>query len=352
MKENHKGIDSRNMTDDLSQCRSFLMGMAILAVVMFHVRARSVCPEGALAAFLNDIVGAGHGGCDFFLFLSGFGLAFSLAKDDDLSRYLGRRARKLFPAYYPFILVYIGCVALLRGITWREALGNLTFTGFWFQWNNQFNWYVQTVVVFYLLAPVVYRVLLKLGTGWKGLLALMAFALALQVIFWGEYQMIAVTRVPVFLLGMLIGCRKTKLPWTRGRLALVAAVFLAGAVFWRVTLPYVQWGNGLYWYPFLLLAPSMSFLTAALRPYWLRVRWLRKLDRLVCVCGECSFEIYLVHLLFFETLLVHRQGNLFWLVMAAVFIAAGIGYHYLVAFIVKKLRASREKTGESIHGSI
>lgn len=337
MKENDKGIFSRDMIADLSQCRTFLMGMAILAVVMFHVRARSVCPEGALAALLNDIVGAGHGGCDFFLFLSGFGLAFSLAKDRNLPRYLGRRAKKLFPAYYPFILVYIGCVAALRGITWREALGNLTFTGFWFQWGNQFNWYVQTVAAFYLLAPAVYWVLEKLGSGWKGLLALMVFALALQVVFWGKYQMIAITRVPVFLLGMVLGSWKTGLPWTKERLALAVVTFLAGAVFWRMTLPYVDWGNGLYWYPFLLLAPSMSLLTAALRPHWLQVRWLRKLDRMVCICGECSLEIYLVHLLFFETLLVNRQGNLFWLVMAVVFTAAGIGYHYLVEAAVKKL---------------
>lgn len=337
MKENKKGIFSRDMIADLSQCRTFLMGMAIMAVVMFHVRARSICPEGALAAFLNDIVGAGHGGCDFFLFLSGFGLSFSLARDSNLPRYLGRRAKKLFPAYYPFILVYIGCAAALRGITWLETLGNLTFTGFWFQWNNQFNWYVQTVVAFYLLAPAVYWALKKLGNGWKGLLALMAFALALQVVFWGKYQMIAITRVPVFLFGMFLGSRKTELPWTKGRLALTAVVFLAGVVFWRTTLPYVDWGNGLYWYPFLLLAPSMSLLTAALRPYWLKVWWLRKLDRLVCICGECSFEIYLVHLLFFETLLVHRQGNLFWLMMAVVFTAAGIGYHYLVEAAVKKL---------------
>lgn len=327
-----------DMLGDLSQSRTFLMGTAILAIVLFHVRAHSICPEGALAETLNDIVGMGYGGSDVFFFLSGFGIAWSLKRDRNYGRYLGRRARKLFPAYYPFILVYIGVVAAIRGITCKEALGNLTFVGFWFQWGNQFNWYIQSAMLFYLLAPGADWVMDR-WKGWRAWAILGGGALVLQGLFFGDYQMIAITRVPVFLLGMFLGkLERGSISWTRGRLAGLTAVFLGGLVFWRVSLRYLTWGNGLYWYPFLVLAPTGCLLAAGARPWWLRFSWLKRIDDLISLCGKCSYEIYLIHLLFFETILANREGNLYWLIMAVIFTALGIGYHYAVDYVVGKCK--------------
>lgn len=326
----------RDMLTDLSDSRTFLMGTAILGIVLFHMRAKSICPEGALAAFFNDLVGMGYGGSDVFFFLSGFGIAWSLKRDSHYGRYLTRRAKKLFPAYYPFILLYILSVAWIRGITGKEILGNLTFIGFWFQWDNQFNWYIQSAMAFYLLAPAAYRVVEE-WRDWRSWLLLTVFALALQVVFFGEYQMIAITRVPVFLLGLYLGTlEKGSMAWTRRRLAAVVTLFLGGLVLWKMSQPRLTWGNGLYWYPFLVLAPAGCLLTAALRPYWLRLGWVRKIDEVICLCGRCSYEIYLVHLLFFETILAKQTGNLFWLTMAVMFTALGVGYHFLISWAMRK----------------
>lgn len=335
MKE--KSIFSRDMLTDLSESRTFLMGFGILGIVLFHARAHSICPEGFLAALLNDLVGMGYGGCDVFFFLSGFGLAHSLRRNDQYGPYLARRAKKLFPAYYPFIAVYMAAVAWIRGITGKEILGNLTFLGFWFQWGNQFNWYIQSVMVFYLLAPILYRVTEK-WKGWKSLVILGCIALGLQAAFWGSYLLIAISRVPVFLLGMVLGNRERgSTPWTRGRLWTVAAIWVVGLLFRWLTLPCLTWGNGLYWYPFLLIAPAGCLLIAGLRPYWQSCRWLRRIDDLICLCGRCSYEIYLVHLLFFETILAKMEGNLFWLAMVPIFTALGIGYHYGVEAVKKRV---------------
>ncbi len=332
----------RNMSSDLSQSRSFLMGIAILGVVMFHVRARSWCPEDPVSQFLNTIISGGYGGCDIFLFLSGFGLAFSLNRDGNYLRYIGRRVYKLFPAYYPFILVFIASMMFLKGMTVLEALGNLTFTGFWLKQNMQFNWYVQSVMVFYLLAPAAYQLMKRLDFGWKGLLAVAVISLVSQLLFWGEYQLIAISRVPVFLLGLYFGgLKKERLGWSWKNLLALTMVLVAGIVFWRWSIPYLTWENGLYWYPFLLIAPALCLLLAWLRPYWLKVKPLAAVDRLICLCGVCSFEIYLIHDFVFEWLLVHIQGNLFWLIMAPVCTALGIGYHYLIESAMEKWKAAR-----------
>lgn len=336
MKEDKKKLFSRDMLDDLSESRTFLMGLAIVGIVLYHLRGNSVCPDSALARFLDDLMGMGYGGCDVFFFLSGFGIARSLGKDSNLPRYLGRRAKKLFPAYYPFILVFIFSLKRLWGISGREILGNLTFTGFWLHFRNQFNWYIQTAVAFYLLAPAASWVMRR-WKGWRAFGILGTVTLALQVLFFGDECMIAITRLPVFLLGMAFGDQKTgSMPWTKGRLTGLAAVFLGGFVFYWIAQPYILWGNGLYWYPFILMAPSFCLLAAALRHSWRPC--LRRIDGFVCLCGRCSFEIYLVHVLFFEYILVEREGNLFWLAMAVVCTALGILYHYGIAFVMGKLK--------------
>lgn len=337
MKEKRESLFSRDMLADLSDSRSFLMGVAILWIVLCHGRAYFPESRNTAEEFLNYLVSIGYGGCDIFLLLSGFGLAYSLKRDDHYGRYLGRRARKLFPAYYPFILVYMGAVAVLRGISAKEILGNLTFVGFWFSWKNQFNWYIQAVMVFYLAAPLVYRIL-KTWKKWAAMIILGTAALGLQVVFFGKYQMIAIARIPVFLLGMLLGCReKGSMYWTKGRLGCVLAVFVVGVCFRRAVEPHITWGNGLHWYPFLLLAPSGCFLAAGLRPFWLRFSLFRAIDDMVCLCGRCSYEIYLVHLLFFETLLVGREEDLLWKSMLIAGPVLGIGYHYVVDAVMRKV---------------
>lgn len=352
MEERTETLFSRDMQADLSESRTFLMGIAILGVVMYHVRTNSVCPAGVLAGFLDDMAGMGYGGCDIFFFLSGFGIAWSLKKDPCYHRYLGRRAKKLFPAYYPFIVVFIFSLTQLWGISGREILGNLTFLGFWFQWKNQFNWYIQSAMAFYVLAPAAFWVMRK-WRGWIAFAILGIVTLILQMIFFGDYRMIAITRVPVFLLGMAFGYReKGSTLWTRGKLAVVSAVFLGGLVFYRMSKPYITWENGLYWYPFVLMAPGFCLLAAALRPYLLRLPGLRWVDGVVCLCGRCSYEIYLVHILFFEFIFAERKGNRFWFSMALAFMALGIVYHYAVTFVMEKLnkKAIRKAKGGEVRG--
>jgi len=58
----------------LSKYRQALMGIAILWVMMFHLPLRPGIP------IIKEFFNIGYGGVDIFLFLSGFGLYFSLSK--------------------------------------------------------------------------------------------------------------------------------------------------------------------------------------------------------------------------------------------------------------------------------
>ena len=57
----------------LSSYRGALMGIAIIWVMLYHLGNIDV-------SVISVIFGVGYGGVDIFLFLSGFGLYFSMSK--------------------------------------------------------------------------------------------------------------------------------------------------------------------------------------------------------------------------------------------------------------------------------
>ena len=59
----------------LSSYRGALMGVAIIWVMLYHLGDIDV-------SVISVIFGVGYGGVDIFLFLSGFGLYFSLSKKE------------------------------------------------------------------------------------------------------------------------------------------------------------------------------------------------------------------------------------------------------------------------------
>lgn len=314
----------RDLQGVLSGSRTFLMGAAMAWIVLAHLFAHLELPQGGVAAALYGCIADGYGGCDIFLFLSGFGLAHSLKGDPSPRNFLKRRARKLLPSYYPFILLYLAIMAATSGITAWEVFGDLTFTGFWFHWRHQFNWYIQALPAFYLLALLSGRVLEKLGSP-RAAAALGAGYLALLAVSFGRYQMVAVTRIPVFLLGFFLARWEKAVPWGRGTVLLSAAALILGVAVLRLTAPVTTWENGLYWYPFLLIAPALCVLLT-----WLRPCLPKAVDRFFCLFGKCSLEIYLIHDLAMEWLFQDMTGNTNWFALAAISCGLGIGYHHLV----------------------
>ena len=74
---------------DLSLFRNELKGLAILGVILCHMKL----PIGE--GLLKKLLFYGYSGVDVFLLLSGYGLYVSLSRSDDLGGYLRRRAARL-----------------------------------------------------------------------------------------------------------------------------------------------------------------------------------------------------------------------------------------------------------------
>ena len=60
------------------------------------------------------------------------------------------------------------------------------------------------------------------------------------------------------------------------------------------------WTHGLYWYPFILLAPGLCMLISVLMELINRWRIGKWITSILSLIGKHSFEVYLVHIPIFE----------------------------------------------------
>lgn len=320
----------------LRQYRSEIKGVAILWVVFFHAQL-------GLDGWLYQIQRIGYGGVDIFFFMSGFGLYHSLAKDCDLGRYLKRRAERILPSYLPFCLLWLAVMLPMYGgglaASVRIAVGNLTMLGYFGNVPLMINWYVSAMAVSLLLAPLLYAVLSECRHFGKTLIMLLAFSFALGLCFVDDITYTAVSRLPVFLLGMAaafptsekISGKKMAVFLTAGCAAALGVLF-----FCLEHLADLLISFAMYWHPFVLIAPALC---AGLG--WVFSNVHSKALSPLRLLGESSFEIFLFNV--WVELLGKRYGlcqtGVEWVLWSAASIALGCGYHWLI----ERIRRQKSK---------
>lgn len=320
------------MAVKISRYRDAVMGAAILWIMASHSNF-SFPPFPVLSQLANCIKADGFGGVDIFLFLSGFGLYLSLSRSPDPFLFYWKRLKRILPAYLPVLVVWL---LLQRDISLRRFLAgllyNLTGISFWAGKSPCFNWYMPALVSFYAAAPAFFQIIKRYGR--RGELCLIIFTLLMDLCFLGNYVMIAVSRFTIFALGMLMGRRF--LEERRLSLRFEAFTCLSGVLGYlllqllRQALPSAAlWNYGLYWYPFLLIAPAAVFLLCRFFSFLEAKAAGQKLLRVFQITGQCSLELYLIHIVVFPYL---RLPSLWpWPAIYAAAILAGCAYHALLS---------------------
>lgn len=176
----------------ISDARACMMGVFIIVIMLFHNSF------GALGPISVPFRLYGHWGVDAFLFLSGFGLYFSLKRtgDSGVLSFYKRRLARIIPA-----AVIAGSILYVCGMSgWLGILGlNL--------------WYIRTALIFYLLAPFICRLMVNGNAtcvlvfctvmGVIGVLVSVP-VLAHSGFVWQSTVSWTLARLPVFALGMYI----------------------------------------------------------------------------------------------------------------------------------------------------
>ena len=270
---------------DISNYRSELMGWSILWIMMLHFGFYSIVPLGFVAQY-------GYAGVEIFMFVSGFGLYFSLDKNPSLLIFYRRRLLRIFPTYY---IIGLLTSFLIFHDTVFQYLFRYTTIGFWLKDGLFADWFVPSILLLYLLAPF-FKVMGAKGQGVLSMILLVVSYLLVEssdVIDTDHYFLLY--RVPAFLFGMICA------HWLQqGRNMTWYYMTMLACIPLFVCL-YPQF-HQVYRYKYF----SVMFMMPVFVCFFILVsKYIKILNPLMRRMGEASLEIYLTQGLFFY-LIIHQ----------------------------------------------
>lgn len=195
---------------NISSCRNELMGIGIIGVLLNHLVLLSHihgCLEVVLSTTWHLVFTEG------FLLLSGFGLFWSLTKQNDTRQFLLRRIKRFLIPFFllsaPFFLTQM----LLKDESFFIYALRQTSIGFWIFGNYSGMWYIAISLMLYLTFPLCYKTI-QLDNTKKTIFLLLCYILGwyvvntiLNMVTPGYYQMVKVglVQIPAFYVGVLFG---------------------------------------------------------------------------------------------------------------------------------------------------
>lgn len=178
-------MDLKTNWNSFSKNRDAIYGVAIISILIFHffedVASSNISGGGRFVGEIyNTFVGSV--GVEFFVFLSGVGLYFSMTKDSRILCFFQKRLKKILPAYLIVTVPYwIAVDVVCKQKGWAVFAADISFITFFAHGTRTF-WYVLFIGLAYLTYPVVYKVLHTKYTEYFQLVVLIMIALLIQLL--------------------------------------------------------------------------------------------------------------------------------------------------------------------------
>lgn len=305
---------SQDFQSYFSKHRSYLMGISMICIMIFHQGFL----EGPVFSFFHA---CGHWGVDMFLVVSGFGIAHSLTKNSRKEFYR-HRINRLLPACIVF-----GCIRFAVTLSWYGL--DIPKRAFVLMPLSLTMWYIVAIVLFYLVAPY----LLKPVQRWKWKVLLVAVPLCLFIstidlsVIWPVDW--AIWRFPAFISGMVLYCSA---PWKVGRGYLVPASVVTVILFCLALTDVRVFSSTTYRYFILLFViPVFCYLFGGLE--WLTDKM--RLSQPVKWIGKLSLHVYLSHELCYNIVSRYSGSTPRQFVIALII---SFLYAYLVYVLTERIR--------------
>ena len=280
------------------------MGFAILWIMLFHLR---VPTDLAVIDFIRSV---GYGGVDIFLFLSGFGLYFSMSrKNFEIKKYYRSRFFRIVPEYW----VVIGIVFLAQMDFSARAFYLLvckaTTLGYWIGYRDE-SWFISCILFLYAIYPIYFKLFKKYGIKASfhfigaGFSLMLIYALTCIFFYdsknYGGFIILTYARIPIFFIGAIFGhwakdgCN-IKLTKRLKVIGLSAAIIASVAlVFFQTFLFYALQTCSLAYLPYIIITPVLSMLLAIFFDKY------KTIDKIFTVFGLMSLELYLCHIFIYK----------------------------------------------------
>lgn len=140
----------KRLIDTILNNKVLFSGIAILMILLYHQ------PDSGIIKGIYFY--PGFTGVDIFLFFSGFGLCYSLNKNS-LGEFYKRRFSRILPLY--MLLGLIAGLMHYQEYTIWDYICNMTSLSYWGLGGNEFDWYLSSLIIFYLAFPILYWVISK-----------------------------------------------------------------------------------------------------------------------------------------------------------------------------------------------
>ena len=295
----------------ISKYRGAIMGIAALWIFFFHTwTLMSVAPkEGSfnliysLELYFKRI---GFTGVDIFIFISGIGLTFAIKKESTLTFFYKRLRRIALPSLV---------IGIILGITQNQGLAeiirNISGYNFFTKDIYSFLWFIHAIIIFYILFPLYWKLFGKAENKilFTTNLILIWLIITLLVRDSLRYDFFGFTnRIPIFLLGILIGYLTQKYKdaafslniYVTLTIVLSVGLYLAYLANFKKMKLIVPCGNSFL--PSFLIASSLTFLIAKLLEITERhfPRFGKVVVTILSFFGSISLELYCVQIWFIE----------------------------------------------------
>lgn len=306
--------------------RKIWMGFAILWVIFFHFGYKPPDPLAALQS-------SGYSGVDIFFFASGIGCYLSYSRDKNAAAFIKRRFIRIMPTYFVFIVIWCTYKVITDGMDFTTVLGNIFCVQDLTGKDDGFNWYFGAMWIFYLLTPYFVAVADKI----KKPAGCVFFCLLLVLFsfpFWNAKALIIiVTRMPVYFLGMYLAKRSQesddKISLKFMLIATVLSIIsMAAFIVCYFKLHDELWNYGLWWYPFIITAPTICLYLSFICKQLEKKSAGQKILKAFSFIGSYTFELFLVHLFVFKevsSMIMERQPNHVIAIWFAALILVAIG---------------------------
>lgn len=302
------------------------MGFAILWVIFFHFGYKPPDPLAALQS-------SGYSGVDIFFFASGIGCYLSYSRDKNAAAFIKRRFIRIMPTYFVFIVIWCTYKVITDGMDFTTVLGNIFCVQDLTGKDGSFNWYFGAMWIFYLLTPYFVAVADKI----KKPAGCVLFCLLLVLFsfpFWNvKALIIIVTRLPVYFLGMYLAKRSQvsddKISLKFMLIATVLSIIsMAAFIVCYFKLHDELWNYGLWWYPFIITAPTICLYLSFISKQLEKKSVGQKILKAFSFIGSYTFELFLVHMFVFKevsSMIMERQPNHVIAIWFAALIPVAIG---------------------------
>lgn len=284
---------------DLSRYKEELYGICAIWIMLFHSYLVKIHYDGDIRILqvTEALLDRGNMGVDIFLFLSGVFLYFSYsAHEGDLGRFMSRRlSRLILPVLIIYSPYWIGLM-IDSGNVYKFLL-RISTMDFWIS-GSKAIWFVSMILLCYWFYPYIYTFFFKgKGNGWVRLAVALGLVVLLTYVtmksgksFYSTYE-IALTRIPVFLLGCFAGKavkdEKAMSSWTV--LLAYLSVIVCTYIFAHSLMPKKMWGRYFYIYS------GLSFMTVFIHILKL-IPW-KAFHDVLKFFGKISLECYLAHIM-------------------------------------------------------